>query len=72
MIDSILGAAVQQSLFDPDSKLSYQSNDDDTKSSTAKVVISGVDVLTNEQVNLVSIALTTVLGGWVLGPLFFV
>jgi len=69
LIDSILGATIQQSLFDPASKLAYQSNDE-VKSPTE--VMSGMNFLTNEQVNLVSVALTTYLGGWALGSLFFV
>ncbi|KAL3939010.1 MAG: hypothetical protein SGBAC_006198 [Bacillariaceae sp.] len=62
------GATIQRSLYDPDSKLAYQSNDD-VKSATK--VVSGINILTNEQVNLVSVAATTFIGGWVLGPLFF-
>ncbi|CAJ1942786.1 unnamed protein product [Cylindrotheca closterium] len=68
LLDSLLGATIQQSLYDPDSKLAYQSNDD-VKSATK--VVSGSNILTNEQVNLVSVAATTFLGGWVLGPFFF-
>lgn len=68
LLDSLLGATIQQSLYDPDSKLVYQSNDE-VKSATK--VVSGINILTNEQVNLVSVAMTTFLGGWVLAPLFF-
>ena len=68
LLDSLFGATIQQSLYDPDSKLAYQSNDE-VKSDTK--VVSGINILTNEQVNLVSVALTTFLGGWVLGPLLF-
>lgn len=69
LLDSVLGATIQQTYYDPDSKLVYQ--EDDTKPSSAQLV-NGINILTNEQVNLVSVFLTTGLGGWVLGPLFFV
>lgn len=68
LLDSLFGATIQQSLYDPDSKLAYQSNDE-VKGATK--VVSGINILTNEQVNLASVALTTFLGGWVFGPLFF-
>lgn len=69
LVDSILGATIQQTYWDPDTKLVYQS-DDKHKPESAKLV-AGVNILNNEQVNLVSVACTTALGGWVLGPLFF-
>jgi uncharacterized protein (TIGR00297 family) len=68
LVDSILGATIQQSYWDPETKLVYQSNDEKPKSSK---LVAGVNLLTNEQVNLVSVVITTFLGGWVLGPLFF-
>jgi uncharacterized membrane protein len=69
LVDSILGATVQQTYWDPDTKLVYQA-DDEYKPASAKL-ITGFDILNNEQVNLVSVAVTTALGGWLLGPLFF-
>ena len=68
LIDSILGATVQESHWDPDTKLVYQSNDE--RPTTTKAV-AGLNILTNEQVNLFSVTITTWLGGWVIGPLFF-
>jgi uncharacterized membrane protein len=68
LLDSLLGATIQQTYYDPDSKLVYQ--DEDAKPSSAKLLI-GVNALTNEQVNFVSVALATAIGGWYLGPLFF-
>lgn len=68
LIDSILGATVQESHWDPDTKLVYQSNDE--RPTTTKAV-AGLNILSNEQVNLFSVAITTWLGGWVIGPLFF-
>ena len=69
ILDSILGATVQQSYFDPDTKLVYQEEDKRPKS--AALVVNSMNLLTNELVNLVSVVATTALGGWVLGPLFF-
>ena len=68
LVDSVLGATIQQTFYDPDSKLVYQEEDD--RPSSAKVLI-GWNGLTNEQVNLVSVALTTWIAGWILGPIFF-
>jgi uncharacterized protein (TIGR00297 family) len=68
LVDSILGATMQQSFFDPDTKKVYQSNDE--KPSSTKIV-AGMNLLTNEQVNLVSVGITTFLGGYFLAPLFF-
>ena len=70
MLDSLLGATVQQSYFDADTKMVYQ--EEDRRPKTASLVVSySMNLLTNELVNLVSVVATTVLGGWVLGPLFF-
>lgn len=68
LFDSLLGATIQQTYYDPDSKLVYQ--EEDKKPSSAKLLI-GINALTNEQVNFVSVALATVIGGWYLGPMFF-
>jgi uncharacterized protein (TIGR00297 family) len=67
LIDSLLGATIQQTFYDPDSKLVYQ--EEDKRPYSAKLLI-GVNALTNEQVNLVSVAVTTAIGGWFLGPMF--
>ena len=69
LIDSLLGATIQQTYYDQDTKLVYQKDDD--KPSSANLV-GGINMLTNEQVNVVSVALTTAIGGWVLGPMFFI
>ena len=68
LIDSLLGATIQQTYYDPDSKLVYQ--EEDEKPSSAKLLL-GINALTNEQVNFVSVALATAIGGWYLGPMFF-
>eukprot|EP00980_Cylindrotheca_fusiformis_P000601 scaffold154_cov129-Cylindrotheca_fusiformis.AAC.18 len=68
LIDSILGATIQQSHWDPETRLAFQANDEKPKSTK---VVAGRNLLTNEQVNLASVAMTTFLGGWILGPIFF-
>jgi uncharacterized membrane protein len=68
LLDSLLGATLQQSYYDPDTKMVYQV--EDNKPKTAKL-ISGSNILSNEMVNVVSVALTTVLGGWCLGEMIF-
>eukprot|EP00535_Pseudo-nitzschia_heimii_P003100 CAMPEP_0197173044 /NCGR_PEP_ID=MMETSP1423-20130617/100_1 /TAXON_ID=476441 /ORGANISM="Pseudo-nitzschia heimii, Strain UNC1101" /LENGTH=289 /DNA_ID=CAMNT_0042621789 /DNA_START=151 /DNA_END=1020 /DNA_ORIENTATION=- len=70
ILDSLLGATIQQSYFDPDTKMVYQEEDNRPKTASL-VVSSSVNLLTNELVNLVSVVATTFLGGWVLGPMFF-
>ena len=70
VLDSLLGATVQQSYVDPDTKMVYQEEDRRPKS-TKLVVGHSVNLLTNELVNLVSVAITTLLGATVIGPLFF-
>jgi uncharacterized protein (TIGR00297 family) len=67
LIDSILGATIQETFYDDDKKLVYHSEE---KPKTAKLV-SGINILSNEQVNFVSVAITTWLGGWVFGPMIF-
>jgi hypothetical protein len=59
---------LQQSYYDEDTKLVYQEEDDKPKS--AKLV-TGHNLLTNELVNVVSVAITTIVGGWIVGPLIF-
>jgi uncharacterized protein (TIGR00297 family) len=65
LLDSLLGATLQATYWDADTKLIYHS---DNKPATAQH-LTGIDLLTNEQVNLVSTALTVVAGGWILAPL---
>uniref|UniRef100_A0A7S4AQB7 Transmembrane protein 19 n=1 Tax=Pseudo-nitzschia australis TaxID=44445 RepID=A0A7S4AQB7_9STRA len=70
IFDSLLGATVQQSYFDPDTKMVYQEEDCRPKS-TKLVVSHSMNFLTNELVNLVSVFITTLLGATILGPIFF-
>lgn len=64
IIDSILGATLQITYFDEDKKVVS-----DTPKNNA-VRIAGMDVLSNTQVNLVSVLITSALG-FIGGPLFF-
>lgn len=64
IIDSILGATLQITYFDEDKKVVS-----DTSKNNA-VRIAGMDVLSNTQVNLVSVLITSALG-FIGGPLFF-
>jgi uncharacterized protein (TIGR00297 family) len=69
MVDSFLGATVQETFWDADAKMIYHA-DPSHLPATAKHVV-GINLLTNEQVNLVSVAVTTFFGGWILGPWFY-
>lgn len=69
IIDSIIGATLQSSFYDDDTKLIYHANGKN-KPQSAKC-ISGVNILTNEQVNFVSALLTAIIGGWLVAPLVF-
>jgi uncharacterized protein (TIGR00297 family) len=64
VLDSVLGATVQITYFDDRSKRVVSSL---SVAPNAKHV-SGLDLLTNEQVNLVSTIITTAFGGWLLAP----
>jgi uncharacterized membrane protein len=62
VLDSVLGASLQITYFDERTKKVTSQPSVDTK------LVCGSDILTNEQVNLVSTIITTALGGWVLAP----
>lgn len=65
IVDSILGATLQVTYFDEEKKvISANSSQRNSKR------ISGMDILSNTQVNLLSVAITSALGFFV-GPLFF-
>lgn len=63
IIDSILGATLQITYFDEDKKVVS-----DTPNNAVR--IAGMDVLSNTQVNFVSVLITSALG-FIGGPLFF-
>lgn len=66
-LDSLLGATVQSSYYDDEKHVSHCG--EEGKESTSKLRhISGVNLLTNAQVNLASIMLTTALGAVYIGP----
>lgn len=67
-IDSLLGATLQTSYWEPETKMVYHHP---AKWSVSAQHIAGIDLLNNFQVNLVSVAITTAFGGWVLAPLVF-
>lgn len=66
VLDSLLGATIQATYYDADTKRVYHSGM--VQRPKPAELVSGMDILNNEQVNLVSAALTTALGGWVIGP----
>jgi len=89
-VDSLLGATLQATYYDPLTKRVVDSNknnkdgvvrdgsecaDDDHETKNNNRCnyehVCGIDWLSNEQVNFVSVALTTFWGGWVLGPWWF-
>ncbi|EJD39097.1 hypothetical protein AURDEDRAFT_116284 [Auricularia subglabra TFB-10046 SS5] len=61
IIDSLLGATVQRTRYDKENKLIMQ---DDGADREGVAVISGLNLLTNNQINLVSAALTAVIVGF--------
>lgn len=68
LIDSVLGATVQSTYYDTEKKQIYSGSNIKSGSHTH---LCGYDILSNAQVNLVSVLMTTVLGGYVIGPFFF-
>ena len=69
LVDSLLGATLQASWFDPEKRCIVPVPRDDAGRAKYERVC-GVDALTNEQVNAVSVAATTLasaaLGDWLL------
>lgn len=68
ILDSFLGALVQATYYDLDRKLVYCNKSDAPKTA---VSIGGKDVLTNAQVNFVSVLVASLFGGLVLAPFIF-
>mmetsp|Transcript_1635 Transcript_1635/g.2162 ORF Transcript_1635/g.2162 Transcript_1635/m.2162 type:complete len:288 (+) Transcript_1635:92-955(+) len=66
-IDSLLGATLQATYYDDDKKMVYCEKKDAPSNSDR---ICGMNCLSNAQVNLVSVFVTTVIGGLYLGPMF--
>ena len=67
VLDSLIGATLQETYFDEEKKLIYHAEGRPKNSSK----ISGTNFLSNEQVNLVSLAISTGVAGSVLGPFVF-
>lgn len=68
ILDSFLGALVQATYYDKDTKLVYCNKCDAPKTA---VHIGGRDILTNAQVNFASVLVTSLFGGLVLAPFIF-
>lgn len=68
LLDSILGATVQSTYYDEDKKQIYVGAN---VKDVSILHICGYEILTNAQVNLVSVLGTTLLGGYVIGPFFY-
>jgi len=68
ILDSLLGATVQATYYDGDKKLIYCRKEDGPKTVEH---ICGLNVLSNAQVNLGSVLITSIIGGTVLGPTCF-
>jgi uncharacterized protein (TIGR00297 family) len=66
IIDSLLGATLQVTYFDEEKKVI---SDNSSKKNATKR-IAGLDILSNTQVNLVSVLITSALGFFI-GPFFF-
>jgi uncharacterized protein (TIGR00297 family) len=77
LVDSLLGATLQATYWNESTKqVSHESRTTaPTRPSTAstedKKLIMGSNFLTNEQVNFASLVVSTIVGGWILGPWFF-
>jgi uncharacterized protein (TIGR00297 family) len=66
-IDSLLGATCQATYYDPKLQRVYHANSTNRPPNAIHLV--GYNLLTNEQVNLLSTGITCILGGWFIGPL---
>jgi uncharacterized protein (TIGR00297 family) len=67
LLDSLLGATCQATYYDASTQLVYHAST--PRRPTTAHLVCGRNLLSNEGVNLVSTALTVVLGGWVVAPL---
>jgi uncharacterized protein (TIGR00297 family) len=69
ILDSVVGATLQETYYDADTKQIFHA-DSENKPPTARH-ITGYNILSNEQVNLVSTAISVVLCGYVIAPIMF-
>ena len=68
VLDSLLGATVQATFYDKEKKLIYCEREGAPK---AVDHICGMNILSNAQVNAVSVLISSMLGGLILGPMIF-
>jgi len=66
LIDSLLGATLQATFYDKDKKIVCSS-----KENSSCVLVCGYGLLSNAQVNLLSVFVITYMGGFVIGPILF-
>lgn len=66
ILDSILGATIQATFYESDKKLVFCEKEHAPQSVKC---IGGWDILSNAQVNLLSVFMTTLMGGIFLGPM---
>lgn len=70
-LDSVLGATMQTSYLNTKTnRVAGHGLTQAEQDSGTYRLICGADILTNEQVNLVSVTICTALGGACLGPMF--
>lgn len=69
LLDSLLGATLQATYYDPDKKLIHCCSDEIVSNKSKVDHLHGWNILSNVQVNLVSVLITTLVGGFYLGPL---
>lgn len=70
LLDSILGALLQSSYYDDEKKCAHSGEEGEESVSKLRH-ISGTNILTNAQVNLVSVLATTFLGAHIVGPFVY-
>ena len=65
LFDSLLGATLQATYFSKDRKCIVKKSDPEFETDKSISLICGMDVLSNEQVNFVSILLTMLCSVWI-------
>lgn len=79
VLDSVIGATLQATYYHTKERKVYHTRalrslaptQNDGNQDITMIHVAGIDILSNEQVNLVSLIICTILGGWVLGPWVF-
>ena len=70
LLDSLLGATLQSSYYDDEKHISHCGEEGNESTSKLRH-ISGINILTNAQVNMGSVILTCAFGGLYFGPLVY-